>query len=159
VQPYKDRVYQSKEKDLPHIVGFKSDAEQIQMLVELFKNTDMSNVGILLPDNNMVVELYERLLANKVHVECKYSLDRDLTINTLNFNTPKPKLMTYHSAKGLQFKRVILPLCLPVSGEDNQKALYVAMTRTQKELTIMYTGDFPPAPLDKVPEYLYIKTL
>ena len=159
VQPYKDRVYQSKEKDLPHIVGFKSDAEQIQTLVELFKNTDMSNVGILLPDNNMVVELYERLLANKVHVECKYSLDRDLTINTLNFNTPKPKLMTYHSAKGLQFKRVILPFCLPVFGEDNQKALYVAMTRTQKELTIMYSGDVPPAPLDKVPKHLFLKTL
>lgn len=158
VQPYRDKVYMSREQDLPSIVSFKSDEEQLQTLIDMLKNTDMSDTGILFPENTMVKDVFHRLLDEKLYVECKYSLDYNEQINTLNFATHKPKLMTYHSSKGLQFKKVIIPFCQSITDEEEQKSLYVAMTRTYKNLIIFYTGNTRPIPLDRIPDYLFLKS-
>ena len=70
--------------------------------------------------------------------------------------------MTYHSAKGLQFEAVFLPAISSLSDDKDrkkseQKALYVAMTRTYRYLYIMYSGRLP-APLSGVPGTLYSTT-
>ena len=65
--------------------------------------------------------------------------------------------MTYHSAKGLQFETVFLPCISELDGDkkvSEQKALYVAITRTYRDLYIMYSG-YLPAPLSEVPKTLY----
>ena len=69
--------------------------------------------------------------------------------------------MTYHSAKGLQFKTVILPSCCldGIRDVEQQKALYVAMTRTYKNLYVMYIGDKRPYPLDKIDENLFLNKI
>lgn len=52
--------------------------------------------------------------------------------------------MTYHSAKGLQFETVFLPYIENFSGqESDRKALYVAMTRTYRNLYVMYSTRLP----------------
>jgi superfamily I DNA/RNA helicase len=69
--------------------------------------------------------------------------------------------MTYHSAKGLQFETVFLPDISPLPederGVSEQKALYVAMTRTYRYLYVMYSGELPE-PLSLVPRSLYLTT-
>jgi superfamily I DNA/RNA helicase len=56
----------------------------------------------------------------------------------LDFNSNLPKVMTYHSAKGLQFDTVFMPHC----GEDwieYKNAFYVALTRTSRQLIITHS--------------------
>ena len=62
--------------------------------------------------------------------------------------------MTYHSAKGLQFETVILPFYSGAKTNEDCKALYVAMTRTYRNLYIIYSGELA-YPLSDVPERLY----
>ena len=75
------------------------------------------------------------------------------TIDTLNFQSSNPKIMTYFSAKGLQFETVIIP-CLESFSDKDKSSLYVAMTRTYKDLFLMYSGNMP-AILSAIPKDLY----
>ena len=77
-------------------------------------------------------------------------------VDNLNFNTTLPKIMTYHSAKGLQFDMVILPLYNGASDDEAKKALYVAMTRTMHSLYVLYSTQTLLPPLN-VPSYLFSK--
>lgn len=158
VPPYRDRVYKSEETTIPHFLGYNNEEEQLEAIKRLIKSDKVHNVGIFLPTNDMVFDMYSRLNQDGCNVECKYAFGTDSFI-TLDFKTNLPKIMTYHSAKGLQFETVILPYCQPMSMQDEsaRKALYVAMTRTYKELYMMYIGDMP-SPLDKVDKALYTTT-
>jgi superfamily I DNA/RNA helicase len=78
--------------------------------------------------------------------------------DSLNFGSTNPKVMTYHSAKGLQFETVFLPYIENFSGdESDRKALYVAMTRTYRNLYVMYSSILP-SPLNKIDKSLYKTT-
>ena len=63
--------------------------------------------------------------------------------DTLNFDTTNPKLMTYHSAKGLQFQTVFLLAVTQPTEPVQQKALYVAITRTYRDLYVLYSNELP----------------
>ena len=117
-----------------------------------------NNVGILVPENDLVLELMTAFTAEKFACEFKYNAGYNDFNNkdTLNFKTDRPKLMTYHSAKGLQFETVILPFYIGAKNVDEKKALYVAMTRTYRNLYVLYDGILQ-APLKSVPERLYEK--
>ena len=67
--------------------------------------------------------------------------------------------MTYHSAKGLQFDVVILPMYEGANDNESRKALYVAMTRTMHHLYVLYSTPTIEIPLSDVPTKLYLKTL
>lgn len=110
----------------------------------------MSDVAILLPHNDDVKLVSGILNDIQVNHELKYSDRNDYhnSIENLNFATTLPKVMTYHSAKGLQFETVFLPCVSELTNDDKrkiseQKALYVAMTRTYRHLYIMYSGQLP----------------
>jgi superfamily I DNA/RNA helicase len=84
-----------------------------------------------------------------VNCECRYSLGtfggNDFeSKDSLNFNSDNPKIMTYHSAKGLQFETVFLPMCTASDEERERKPLYVAMTRSYQDLYIMHSGNLSP---------------
>ena len=90
--------------------------------------------------------------------EFKYNSDTEYgkSINLLNFRTLLPKLMTYHSAKGLQFDLVILPFYNGATDDEARKTLYVAMTRTMHSLYVLYSAVTIPNPLN-IPSHLYLK--
>ena len=79
-------------------------------------------------------------------------------VDNLNFNTTLPKIMTYHSAKGLQFDMVILPMYNGANDDESKKALYVAMTRTMHSLYVLYSTPTLLPPLN-VPTHLYEKEI
>lgn len=68
--------------------------------------------------------------------------------------------MTYHSAKGLQFGDVFIPYVETFDGsrEDKRKELYVAMTRTYRNLYLLYSGELTSL-LAKIPSNLYRASL
>jgi len=158
VQEYKEKVYQNKETELPHFVHFNSEQEQIEALLKLVNNNEGRNIGILLPNNPEVIRISLEFSNNNVECEFKYNKgENDFDyVDNLNFNTTLPKIMTYHSAKGLQFDMVILPMYNGANDDETRKALYVAMTRTMHTLYVLYSTSTLLPPLN-VPSYLYQK--
>jgi superfamily I DNA/RNA helicase len=130
-------------------------------MIELISSKRMKNVGILVPSNERVLSLMNSFSERKFLCEFKYNAGYNDKRNrdTLDFTSNKPKLMTYHSAKGLQFETVILPFYEGAKDKESQKALYVAMTRTYRFLYVLYSGTTPNQPLMQVPEHLYLNSL
>ena len=159
--PYADAIYQSKESELPHFVSFNDDDTQIDAMIELISSKKMKNVGILVPNNDRVISLMQSFSERGFVCEFKYNAgynDKRYR-DSLDFTSNKPKLMTYHSAKGLQFETVILPFYEGARDKESRKALYVAMTRTYRFLYVLYEGSQLSHPLQNVPSHLYKKEL
>ena len=161
VKPYADKVYLNKEKSLPRFVYFSDFISQMRAIKTIIENNPDSSVGILLPSNPLVIETYKEL--GQLNIKLEYKFQADLNekrvIGNLNFETKLPKLMTYHSAKGLQFDIVILPKYEGADDDESKKALYVAMTRTLHKLYILYSTTEILPPLNSVPSHLYKKEL
>lgn len=159
VPEYKDKVYQNKENELPHFVHYDLDEAQFGAVERLVCANMHRCVGILLPSNSDVLKVRDFLYDKKIQFEYKYNSKTDVANNadTLNFNTLLPKVMTYHSAKGLQFDLVILPFFCGAKSVDSRKPLYVAMTRTMHSLYVLYSTPSIEEPLNKVPTHLYLK--
>ena len=160
VDPYKERVYQNKEKNLPYIIYKRSVEEQIESISAIVSNNAGKSIGILLPSNELALNVSEELRKRNVGCQLKYSADATKDahyVDTLDFATMMPKIMTYHSAKGLQFDIVILPMYNGASDNESRKALYVAMTRTKHKLYVFYSTPKLAYPLSDVPTRLYLK--
>lgn len=160
VDPYREKVYQNKEKSLPYIIYKNSIEEQVDAIRNIISNNSGKSIGILLPSNELALNVSEELRKKNVGCELKYSADMKTDtryVDTLDFATIMPKIMTYHSAKGLQFDIVILPMYNGASDNESRKALYVAMTRTMHNLYIFYSTPQLAYPLSDVPTRLYHK--
>lgn len=140
----------------PFKVKAGSWEEQLKFIQETIEERDYTDVGILFPDNKMVKAADEYFSSQKFRVEAKYDINwPDNTKFSLNFHSENPKLLTYHSSKGLQFEAVFIPAC---SMDDlpggNVNPLYVAITRTYQDLFILYS-DYMSDLLDDIPENLF----
>lgn len=136
----------------PKILKYDSLKSQLDAIVEIIKNRNFEDVGILFRTNEDVKRAYEYLRIKGLNVEAKYRDNMDL-----NFNSDNPKILTYHSSKGLQFEAVFLPECT-CSDNDDRNPLYVALTRTYQSLYVMHSGNLSRF-FDPVPTNLYETTL
>lgn len=157
---YAEKVYKNKEKELPHFIQFNTIEEQISKIIEIAKNNPDYSIGVLLPSNQQVVEVCEKLKNQDFDYEFKFKTEAQdkRAQGELHFTNNLPKVLTYHSAKGLQFDIVIIPMFKGAKSNEARKALYVAMTRTMHQLYLMYNTPQLAAPLDKVPSRLYKKS-
>lgn len=115
----------------PYVLHFNTLEEQLDNVMEIIRNRNFEDVGILFPTNDLV-QIADTYLKGK-----GFNIESNIRGNVeLNFNSSNPKLMTYHSSKGLQFEAVFLPEC---GNVPSQNALYVALTRTYQSLYIMYS--------------------
>jgi superfamily I DNA/RNA helicase len=77
----------------------------------------------------------------------------------LDFDSDNPKVLTFHSSKGLQFETIFIPFC-DYPNHDNwfktkyQNPLYVGMTRTYKYLYISHSDRLSPF-LNDIPPTSY----
>lgn len=156
LDPFEENTYKNAGGDdsIPHVLQYKSPIEQIEAIKRIIGDR-LTDVAILLPLNEQVKEVGKILTSLEVNYEQKYNnKDPEKAKDNLEFDTSNLKLMTYHSAKGLQFETVFLPLLETSDVEAKRKALYVAMTRTYKQLYIMYSGNLPNV-LANIPAELY----
>lgn len=158
VSPYSEKVYLSKEIGMPTFINCRTIEEQFDKIMNIIKTKKYTNVGILMPNNESVLTIMKAFCDNCFQCEFKYNVGYNDKSNkdSLNFNSEIPKVMTYHSAKGLQFETVFLPYYKGANSIDDRKALYVAMTRTYRNLFVLFNEELT-APLSEVPEHLYIK--
>lgn len=159
--PFVSSIYKSPETKKPFILNYQDRELQIQAIKKIIERHTFTDVAILLQSGELVKQVGEVLKSMGMNVEMKFEDKQDFksSVNNLNFSTTNPKIMTYHSAKGLQFEAVFLPYieCFIDDRADNSKALYVAMTRTYRYLYVMYSGDLP-VPLCNIDKTLYETT-
>lgn len=136
----------------PKILEYPTVEKQYDAIIALIQNKHMEDVGILFRQNDEVEEAYNYFQEHGLNVEAKFGKHMDL-----DFTSDNPKLMTYHSSKGLQFENVFLPDCT-VEDDDNRNPLYVAVTRTYQSLYILHSGILSSL-FDDVPEDLYDTSL
>lgn len=133
----------------PVIMQSGSIDQQLDTITEIIKNKNLEDVGILFR-NNEEVEYASRYLTSKgLTVEAKYN-----NVLSLDFTSDNPKLMTYHSAKGLQFANVFVPECSTESADD-RNPLYVAITRPYERLFVLYSNHLSSF-FDNVPDDAYV---
>lgn len=135
----------------PKILEYNSVTAQYDAIISLIRNKNMEDVGILFRNNADVQNAYNYFKSKGLNVEAKFGQQMDL-----DFTSDNPKMMTYHSSKGLQFEYVFLPNC--IVEEDDRNPLYVAITRSYKGLYIMHSGDLSSL-FDNVPPSLYDTSL
>jgi len=135
-------------EEKPKILRYNSFEAQLDAISEIISNRNLEDVGIFFRYNNDVERAYEYFKDKGINVEAKFGRTIDL-----NFNSDNPKLMTYHSSKGLQFEAVFLPECYS-SNNDDRNPLYVALTRTYQALYVMHSGNLSSF-FDAVPKDLY----
>lgn len=162
VDPFDATTYKSKETKKPRFVKYDNRYEQLKAVHRIIQNDGgVADVAILLPHNDDVKQVYGELTKMGGNYDIRYNDKEDWknSIDRLDFNSTNPKIMTYHSAKGLQFETVILPYIEDFSDENisDRKALYVAMTRTYRKLYVLYSG-YLPSPLSSIDESLYETT-
>lgn len=159
--PFIESTYKSQEKELPKVIRYDSKAKQLEAIHRIIESNNMDDVAILLPDNETVLKTYHALSSMGGNYEYRYNDREDFrnNVDNLNFDSTNPKIMTYHSAKGLQFETIFIPFIedFVEDGDSNQKALYVAMTRTYRNLYVVYSNQLP-SPLSKIESKLYKTT-
>jgi superfamily I DNA/RNA helicase len=121
----------------PRLVECSSFNDQLDYIIDVVKAQNYTDVGILFPTNNDVQTAKKYFDSKKWGVEAKIGYGAGSM--DLDFKTDNPKLMTYHSAKGLQFEAVFIPMCI-LGDEKYRNPLYVALTRSYRDLFILYSN-------------------
>lgn len=153
------RIVSPPLNDFPHFIHYNSYEDQIEAIGKLIEQYDGKSIGILFYSNELVLEMSEALTKRGINMEykCKTAADDKRGQGNLHFTNTLPKVLTYHSAKGLQFDVVIIPKFEGAITEEQRKSLYVAMTRTMHHLYVLYSTDKLAEPLDLVPANYYKK--
>jgi len=136
----------------PKIVYFKTQNAQLDKIIEMINNARMDDVGILFRYNSEIQYAAEYFENRGLAVEMKINQNMEI-----DFNSTKPKLLTYHSSKGTQFQNVFIPIYADLR-DDYESALYVAMTRTYEGLYIFHS-QYKPSVLDELPSNIYESTI
>lgn len=150
--------------DKPYLYKCPTINAQLDKIIDIVRSNKLNRVGILVPYNNNHKAYYspEGLQYLSVEYVANYLTDNGLPVevkknsyngNTMNihFNTDFPKVICFHSAKGLQFNDVFIPFCETVFKDEDYKRRqqYVAVTRAWNRLYLLYSGNlntrvFPP---------------
>ena len=103
--------------------------EEQKHLIEVAKTRIMRNdsLAVLLPKNRMIYGYARAFKDAGIEVE---------TSNNLNFANDKPKILTYHGAKGLTFDSVLMPRLVNYSfrmfnDDEIRRQIFVGITRAQ----------------------------
>lgn len=139
----------------PKLKKFSKWEDELNYIIEEIKTRNYTDVAILLPFNDKKSGRFNNFHRNIETVKEYFenqSFPFEVKMNSemdLDFDTTLPKLMTYHSSKGLQFETVFIPFC-DAPQHDNwfirnyQNALYVALTRTYRNLYLTHSERLTP---------------
>jgi superfamily I DNA/RNA helicase len=124
------------EKETPLLYVADNFTDERARLIEVVKTRQArgEKIAILLPDNRRVFGFAKGLTEAGLEVEVRREgWRRNSPFPALNFSSDLPKVITYHSAKGLTFDAVLLPRLvhgfLPRATIPYTNLLFVGATR------------------------------
>lgn len=150
--------------DLPERDGVKprlfhlSRQQQINLISNYANNNPTKTIGVMVYSKQDLKSLYDDLLIRiKNPVEMYYAELKGF--NKIHFHVSGVKLVTYASAKGLEFDTVFLPLLDHVRTDaridDLKMKFYVLVSRAREELFLLSDGDRIPPIMSHIPKTLY----
>ncbi|MFQ3670998.1 MAG: 3'-5' exonuclease [Verrucomicrobiia bacterium] len=124
------------ERQAPLLFAAASYEEEKKRLIEVLRERLLidQRIAILFPLRRQVYGFAEALTEVGIEIEVPAQFKRKSRFPTHNFNSNRPKLITYAGAKGLTFDSVLLPRLVPdsfprMTAERLQRLLFVAITR------------------------------
>lgn len=127
------------EKQTPYLHLAGSAEEELSELYRVVRERQMKNdrIAILYPQVRQVLGYARRLLEAGIEVEVPPRRWGKAEFPPHDFNSSRPKLMPYHSVKGLTFDTVIMPRLTRdsfgrFSAERIERLLFVGITRAAK---------------------------
>ena len=139
---------QKKGGNKPKFLKLPNFEAQCEKVIEIINNLGLEDVGILC--------YHKTDVQNVETIFSRHGKNLDVYLNdkaNIKFDSGNPKVMTFKSAKGLQFQTVFMLGC--GHGIDAYvKDAYVAMTRSYEDLFIMYSDEMSSL-FDTVPEVYY----
>lgn len=139
----------------PFLMSFPRIHECVKYIAE-YENSNVSkSIAVMIQRADSAVRFYNRL-ENKVRNPPQIYLSEGAeNKRQVNFVSPGIKILTYASAKGLQFDTVFLPELQVVHGhpkdDDLRMRFYVMTSRAKTTLGLMYSGDSVPMIVDSFP--------
>jgi len=157
--------------DKPKLKKYENWQKELDFIMSEIDSRRYDDVAILLPFNHMEkapltnerirnIECVREYFDSKgFSYEAKMKDSHNKNFDDLDFDSELPKIMTFHASKGLQFETVFIPFCdYPINGkwlnENVKNPLYVALTRTCKNLYITHSGAVTEF-FKKIPSYKY----
>lgn len=143
-----------KEGPRPRLFTGATIDQQLDDMIRIIQNNNLTRVGILVPINTKekanrshdthgyisVEYVRDYLNAHGMPCEAKMNDDNNSSVMELDFKSTQPKVLTWSSAKGLQFNDVFIPFCENLYEDSRRGTLYVAITRCWSRLYIGYTS-------------------
>jgi superfamily I DNA/RNA helicase len=138
-------VCRDEGSEKPKVLQCQNYQDQLDLIKRIIETRNFEDVGIFFPDNKMVKSAYKYFESIGFNVEAKYDVNfsNNDNLNTISFNSETPKMLTYHSSKGLQFEAVFIPSC-SIDDDTKRSALYVAITRCYRALFILHVAALSP---------------
>jgi len=109
------------------------------MLYHVVRERQLKNesIAILFPQNRQVFGFAQGLMDVGIEVEVPAQRTGNHSFPGHDFSSPRPKLMAFHSAKGLTFDSVFMPRMLrkyfPHTHPDRiERLIFMAITRATK---------------------------
>ncbi|UUW08669.1 ATP-binding domain-containing protein [Flavobacterium plurextorum] len=138
----------------PRLKKFDSWQKELDFIINEISTRNLTDVAILVPFNiekkaksnneyRNVETIKQYFDSVGFRHEVKMSEDESSAFE-LDFDSDNPKVMTFHSSKGLQFETIFIPFC-DYPNHDNwfnknfANPFYVAITRTYKNLYITHS--------------------
>jgi superfamily I DNA/RNA helicase len=127
------------ERQTPLLYFYRTLEDDRKNLQQIVRERQLKGdrIAILLPQNRHVFGCANGLLDAGIEIEVPPQRFGKKSYLEHDFSSSRPKLMSYHSAKGLTFDSVFMPgltqsLFPHASGERLQRLLFVAITRATK---------------------------
>jgi superfamily I DNA/RNA helicase len=146
----------SRAGERPVLQSHKDLAETVKQIVS-YENTYRDHViGVLVPPVYLLKSLYNRLSSRtRKPVQAYLSEKGNGGLPPLDFAKPGIKLVTWASAKGLEFDTVFLPELQTVKGDpvsdELRMKMYVLSSRAKQRLFLSYSGEGTPAFVSSLP--------
>jgi hypothetical protein len=123
----------------PNVLTCKDEEDEISKICDILINrSKIESIGILVFLNQTVSKLLEEFSKRNLRIDgYKVYSDENLSLNKGSIN-----ILTYHSAKGLDFDTIIMPFLDDGHGFNNN-IYYVGFTRAKENLYILYKNNFP----------------
>lgn len=139
--------------ELPYIISYSNFEYILDKIRELIVNKNYDDVAILFDRKDDVIRACTYYQNTGFEFEKK--IDNSVS---LNFLSTLPKIMPYKSSKGLQFETVFVFMPETYSRINREiSSIYVAITRSYKNLFVFYGNDLPGA-MKNIPSDLYLSS-
>jgi superfamily I DNA/RNA helicase len=156
---------ESKLPDLPDREGRKPVAGQthdvddfVDFLVNYEKLYSDQDIGVLTQTRYLQKKIEKKASGKTKNKVQYYRRERNKDVPSVDFDEPGIRLVTFKSAKGLEFDVVFIPELQRVNLDPEDPAtkmkFYVLVSRAREELFITYSGEERPELLDLFPEDL-----